>query len=53
MQTNKGRGCGFALMSSEKKREIASKGGKPRTLRAQPTHGRAKRLGLPDLRGAR
>jgi hypothetical protein len=28
MQTNKGRGGGFASMSSEKKREIARKGGK-------------------------
>jgi hypothetical protein len=28
MQTTKGRGRGFASMSSEKKREIASKGGK-------------------------
>ncbi len=28
MQTNKGRGRGFASMSPEKKREIASKGGK-------------------------
>jgi general stress protein YciG len=28
MQTQKGRGRGFASMSSEKKREIASKGGK-------------------------
>ncbi len=28
MQTNKGHGRGFASMSSEKKREIASKGGK-------------------------
>jgi uncharacterized protein len=28
MQTKKGRGRGFASMSAEKKREIASKGGK-------------------------
>ncbi len=28
MQTTKGRGRGFASMSSDKKREIASKGGK-------------------------
>jgi general stress protein YciG len=28
MQTQKGRGRGFASMSPEKKREIASKGGK-------------------------
>jgi uncharacterized protein len=28
MDTQKGRGRGFASMSSEKKREIASKGGK-------------------------
>ena len=28
MQTTKGRGRGFASMSPEKKREIASKGGK-------------------------
>lgn len=28
MQTSKGRGRGFASMSPEKKREIASKGGK-------------------------
>jgi len=28
MQTQKGRGRGFASMTSEKKREIASKGGK-------------------------
>jgi hypothetical protein len=28
MQMQKGRGRGFASMSSEKKREIASKGGK-------------------------
>jgi uncharacterized protein len=28
MQTTKGRGRGFASMSQEKKREIASKGGK-------------------------
>ena len=28
MQGNKGRGRGFASMSPEKKREIASKGGK-------------------------
>ena len=28
MQTTKGRGRGFASMSAEKKKEIASKGGK-------------------------
>lgn len=28
MQTKKGRGRGFASMSAEKKREIASKGGR-------------------------
>lgn len=44
---------GFACMSSEKQREIASKGGKTAHARVQLTNGPVKKLGRPGGKAAR
>jgi len=50
MQAQKGRGRGFASMSPEKKREIASKGGKAAHSLGTAHKWKAKRLRQPDAK---
>ena len=44
---------GFASMSAEKQREIASKGGRARTRKGRLTSGPLTRHGMPDARAGR